>query len=753
MKKIIQIAKTEILLMFYSPIAWIVIAAFFIQVGVKYIYLLEWVHVRQSQGMELLRVSNLIYSSVRAGTLFRYIGENLFLYFPLITMPLFSKEFSSGSYKLLQSSPISTLEIVIGKYLSMVSFSFIFCLYLIVLWQFGFHVVEGFESSRVLVGILGLFLIMCVYASLGLFISSLTTYQVVAAISTFASIFVLDNIGNWQQATPYINELFYWLSTKVRLYPFLQGVVYTDNFIYYILVIFLFLTFTFLKLSSNRWLNIGSRKLILGVALFIIVSILGVVSSSPRLVLEFDFTSNKTNSLNDSEVAILDKIGDKPIRLVNYINILSNKLSDGSGLPHQRIRSERRLRQIEMRIPQLDFEYVYFYDTIPNNSDIYRMNPGKSTAEIARIIADTYRLDFNSILNPNEIKNLINLTEEDNEFVQVFYFEGKKRVVRFFDDPGVRPTKPEYFAALKTLVDRPYVITFTKGHGERSFSRRGSDYRLVFLSRFINRNSLKNQGFDFVDWEELTLEPALPDIVVSLDPRRDFSPEEIFLLEEFISRGVSFMFLFEPDSKTNLKKLLSKELKVGFGDTELLSTENKQYDKNFIFADLTFFTETIDPTTYNRYLFRVGSPNIMVGSGSIKHDSVVAFSKHPFVTVDDNSIQNPQDSLPYEVLVLGLSNRSNSKQRFIISNEADVFTNKEFNRVDIRSANKHIFPDLIAWLTNGEFPMRNKFILPPDNRLLIGQRQINRLEYILVYILPFILVVGGGTVLMIRRRK
>ena len=92
-----------------------------------------------------------------------------------------SREYSSGSINLLFSSPISSLQIILGKYLSMLIYGLIMMGSVLVLVVVAFFSIKDFDLSLVLSGWLGLYLLMATYAAIGLFMSTLTSYQIIAA--------------------------------------------------------------------------------------------------------------------------------------------------------------------------------------------------------------------------------------------------------------------------------------------------------------------------------------------------------------------------------------------------------------------------------------------------------------------------------------------------------------------------------------------------------------------------------------------
>lgn len=109
---------------------------------------------------------------------------------PLLTMRSFSEEQKNKTDQLLLTSPVSLFEVVAGKYLAMVTILAVPCLIylifpLIIMAQGTAYIVIDYLS------ILVFFLLGCVYIAIGMFISSLTQSQILAAIGTFAVLLVL----------------------------------------------------------------------------------------------------------------------------------------------------------------------------------------------------------------------------------------------------------------------------------------------------------------------------------------------------------------------------------------------------------------------------------------------------------------------------------------------------------------------------------------------------------------------------------
>lgn len=109
---------------------------------------------------------------------------------PILTMKSFAEERKSKTDQLLLTAPVSVTEIVLGKYLAMVTVyaipCAIYCLYPLIIKMQG---TAYLKADYTAIGVF--FLIGCVYIAVGMFMSSLTESQIIAAVSTFAALLVL----------------------------------------------------------------------------------------------------------------------------------------------------------------------------------------------------------------------------------------------------------------------------------------------------------------------------------------------------------------------------------------------------------------------------------------------------------------------------------------------------------------------------------------------------------------------------------
>ncbi len=125
----------------------------------------------------------------------------LLLVIPILTMRSFAEERRSKTDQLLLTSPVSVTQIVMGKYLAMVSVLG-FCMIISCLAPIIIHFYGGGSIPADYAAILGFFLLGTAYIAIGMFVSSLTESQIIAAVGTFCILLVLQLIDGITSILP-----------------------------------------------------------------------------------------------------------------------------------------------------------------------------------------------------------------------------------------------------------------------------------------------------------------------------------------------------------------------------------------------------------------------------------------------------------------------------------------------------------------------------------------------------------------------
>jgi len=244
---IFTIARHELRRLFLSPLAWIILAV------VEFI--LAWMFLQHVESFLAIQ-SQLLGMSGEYGVtevvstpLFGNAAIVLLLVVPLISMRLVTEERRNKTLPLLFSAPLSMTEIVLGKHLGLYTFLLIQLL-LITLMPLSLLAGGGLDFGLLASGLLGLALLLGGFAAVGLFMSTLTQHQTVAAVSTFGMLlffWLLDwaRIGTGGGTLPY-------LSLLNHTEPFLKGLFDTRDVVYHLLFITTFLALSVRRLDMDR---------------------------------------------------------------------------------------------------------------------------------------------------------------------------------------------------------------------------------------------------------------------------------------------------------------------------------------------------------------------------------------------------------------------------------------------------------------------------------------------------------------------
>ncbi len=177
----------------------------------------------------------------------------LLLLASVLTMRLLAEERKMGTLELLLTAPVRDSEVIVGKFLGslgiitvMLALTFY---YPILLWLFGDP-----DWGPIATGYLGLFLLGGVALAVGLFASSLTSNQLVAAVVAGGILFALWFLGTAADLLPEsLGGVIGYLSLSYHFPDFMRGVIDTRGIIYYLSITVLFLFLAIRSLESSRW--------------------------------------------------------------------------------------------------------------------------------------------------------------------------------------------------------------------------------------------------------------------------------------------------------------------------------------------------------------------------------------------------------------------------------------------------------------------------------------------------------------------
>lgn len=754
MKTILKITKNELSSLFYSPIAWLILIIFTFQSGMAY----------ANAWSEVLRSLSLGYNvyGITERLLLGWTGaltgmqDKLYLYIPLLTMGLMSQEYSRGSIKLLYSSPITNRQIIFGKYIAVLIYALVLIAILSIYCLFTFVTIKNMDVPYAMTALLGIFLMICAYAAIGLFMSTLTSYQVVAAVGTLATLAVLNYIGNVGQEISFVRDITYWLSISGRADTFFKGMICSEDFLYFILVIVFFITFSILRLQAERTKRTVVQSMLRYGGVVVLTLVIGFISARPAMRCYYDATEMKENTLSQNSIDVMEKL-DGPLSITAYVNMLDEDYF--RAMPRYYKEHEEQFEKYIRFKPEIELNYVYYYDSI-QSSDLARRYPGMNYEQCLARICEAEDWTTDMVLKPSEIQKIEDLSGEYNKFVRVIERgNGQKTFLRIYDDNYREPSETEITAALKRMIVKSPMVAFLEGHGERNINGAGDRDYYAFTKYKAFRNSLINQGFNTMSLslDSLNSVPEYVDILVVADVRNTMTAEERGMIDAFIAKGGNMLIAGEPRRQEEMNILL-KNLGLKFMSGQLVR-DDADYP-----ADLVLSHPTAECMKDNRKFYvmsRYKQCITMPGAVGIEKIADKGFTVVPMLASDSIGSWNELETVnfvedtvrlnaaigeverPNVTMYYMTRNVNGRNQRIIVFGDADCIGNGELtrNRNGIESSNFTLVTEAFRLLSNDEFPVDTSKKRPTDNKAYLNEKANIWLKLLFIGFLPGLLMV------------
>lgn len=507
---VVPVLKRELKTYFLSPIIYVVASVFLVLSGYFF-------------------YTNLIMYVLFAGSgvnidlweyTFNDVSYILLLLLPLISMRLFAEEKKHGTFELLVTAPLRDTDILLGKYCAgliiIAAMLILSLLYPLILS--AIHVV--FVPALV-PGYMGLFLIGASFLACGIFLSSLTEQQIVAAISTEGLLIFLWFIDRSEDiAAPIVAGVLQQVSLFRHFFNFARGVIDTKDIIYFVSVIAAGLLLTLFSIQSRQWKIFTRRtanmRLLLpqGVILSLIIVLLPVNVIARLYNYRFDLTFEKKYTLSEplrNALALVKDTFDMKVRITK----------------EQKRPVQDYLELLQTNCPHLRYKCI---DVDKNAGTTDALKGLGNTGGVA-----TYK---------GRKETFVTLSDE--EMVKTIY----------------------------TLAQgQEKIACFIIGHGERDLARTAAD---GFSEA---KAALQSDSFTICPLR-LDDRPGITSdcrIVIIAGPQQDIPDQSLAHLKNYFERGGRLLLLLDPTPLPRLKKFLS-QYNVEVGNDIIIDRSNPLAD-------------------------------------------------------------------------------------------------------------------------------------------------------------------------------
>lgn len=522
------------------------------------------------------------------------ISPFLFLFLvPAVSMKSFSDEYRTGTIELLLTRPIRTRKIILGKYLAIVLL-IILSLVPTLIYYLSVYIlaypVGNIDSGSIWGSYAGLLFLGAVFASIGIFASSITQNQIIAfllaiLISAFFYLgfqLISPLSGNLAFSIDYCGIAYHYQSIS-------RGVIDIRDIIYFLTLIWLFLFLTEIrinKIAGKHNVNSSNKKfkffinensgisIILGL---IFIFFLNWISSN--IYLRIDLTSDKRFTLSTATKKTLKALKEP---------VIFNVYLKGEDLPASFKRLQRETKEM--------LEEFQAY-----NSKIHFRFINPSSGTNFRQKNKVYQFLSNQGLNPT---NLQVKTKEGLQQKIIFpgiLVSSKNKTIPIHllnNEIGIPPelvlnhsvenieyklTKALYTLTLK----KKPMVAFLKGQKEISGAYI-ADFKKSLLKDFrvININISKQPENKLLRKDKISgkIVPTVKTLIIA-KPTKTFNEQDKFALDQYIMYGGKILWLIDPvlasmDSIKNSDATVSIDMNLGI--QELLFHYGVRLNKDLI---------------------------------------------------------------------------------------------------------------------------------------------------------------------------
>lgn len=249
----LAIYRRELMAYFNSVLAWILMGGYLFILGILYYAMVGWFsEASQTASANPFAPGGMNVMEELVVPMVWWMGFLMLGILPLLTMRLFAEERRSGTLEMLFTYPLSEAQIIGGKFLAAMS-----VVALMLAFTLGEMVMLArlttVEWSLIGSGYLGLLLVGAAFVSFGMWASSLTASQMVAAVVCYGGLMVAWLVTAIEDKLPAVKERVGELSILEHLESMARGQLSTHDLVYFVAWVALFLFLTARVLESRKW--------------------------------------------------------------------------------------------------------------------------------------------------------------------------------------------------------------------------------------------------------------------------------------------------------------------------------------------------------------------------------------------------------------------------------------------------------------------------------------------------------------------
>ena len=650
---------------------------------------------------------------------FEYVLGNMAFIFmlivPILTMKVFAEERNKRTDQLLYSLPLSMGKIVLGKYIALLGVLAVPSILIgcIPVWLSRYG---QFEFSIVYATFFGFILLGAALLAIGMFISSLTESQPIAAALSFVVLLINYLIPNLSNYLPFGRNFVKAFALFDRLNNFTYGILDITDIIVYIsvIVVFVFLT---IEVMERRRDNKPAHFVNIAMAVAAALILNYGVALLPANITSYDVTSNDVFSISDETKDIIGKV-DKKVT----IYYLAQKGTEDDAI----VRLIREYKEMSDFIysKQVDpvenpnFSKAYTADSINNNSLIITIGDDEASRYI-----DYYDIYDSSF---------------DANYDTVLSFNGESAITTAINAMYMGDSKPVYYLT---------------GHGELNLP--------AALKREIKKQNMKLEELSLVKQGHV---PEDAEAIIIYSPQSDLSSKEADELLDYAKDDGSILLLSDVNDQEypNLYKVtkhfgLSKLDGIIFeGDANYCMSNYA----NYLIPEFTSHTITDKMLHGNYQVVLPFAHGITIDKDTdalmtpILHTSKYAYNKiegiHSTTGKFEKGDMKAGDE-GFTVAAASLIQNGNDRYSYMVWIGTTYLTNSEIDSM-VAGSNTKFVCDSLSWMCDLEDNVTIGGKEVTQHYLSLNKAKSRTMTIILVFVLPAFFILSGLYTALKRRK-
>lgn len=644
---------------------------------------------------------------------------------PILCMRSFADERRQKTDQLLFTAPVSIGQIVAGKFFALAAIYSIpcaaACIVPPILSKYGD---VSYPASYIAIFGMWFFGMACI--AICIFASSLTENIVIAAVLSFAMLFVTYIIPGLEQVTSSsgtaLGKFLEALSFRDRFDAFTGGTFSVTGTIYFLSVILLFLFLTTQVIQKRRYsvskktFSFGAYStamIVISIAAAVVVNL--AVNQLPESVKTIDATTDKLYTLTDDTKNLVSTL-DEDVT----IYILTNSGNEDDTL-------EKTLAGYEDLSDHLKVEHV---------------DPSEDPTFIKKYASDTSELYMNSMVVVSDKRyKIINASDlygysytSDYSSYQIDSYDGEGQITAAID--------------YVTSDNMPTVYTLT-GHGETDLATTFTD---TLAKMNINVASLDLMQNDTV--------PDDAQAVIINAPTSDLSEDDLNKLEAYADQGGNLIMVTNytaGQTLTNYDSLLGY-YQIGVEDGVVLEDDTGRYYQYQAYLLPVIAQDDVTADITNNYVMSAFSQSLTIPDSEVDGYTITPLlttSENAYIHTDvqDEAALERTDSESTGTYNVGVksvkTNEDGSTSTAIVYSSQFIF-DEQANAM-VSGSNNSLFKGSVAAVTDSQDAVSIDAKTISNNYLTISAGTASRLTIIFTGIIPVVLIVLG-IVIWVRRR-